>query len=89
MNSQSKGTLTLASADSADLPLIDSNSLSHPYDRRIAIEAVRFAVTLSQESALKDKIQRNLSAPTSLSDEDIWVGASEIDEGKYTSQEYH
>lgn len=41
MNSQSKGTVHIQSADPSQPPMIDSNLLSYLYDRRVMIEAVQ------------------------------------------------
>ena len=50
MNPQSRGTVTLESADPLAAPLIDPKFLTHPYDQRVMIEGVR-------------EIMRILSAP--------------------------
>jgi choline dehydrogenase-like flavoprotein len=41
MNPQSYGEVTLDSADPSDAPKADPKLLSHPYDRRVMIEAMR------------------------------------------------
>ncbi|QDS72994.1 hypothetical protein FKW77_008946 [Venturia effusa] len=72
MTPQSRGSVTLRSADPADPPVSDPKLLSHPYDRRNMIEAVRKAYNfiISPEMA-KDSV-KPLVAPLSDSDEDIW-----------------
>ncbi|EPE36530.1 FAD/NAD(P)-binding protein [Glarea lozoyensis ATCC 20868] len=50
MNPQSRGTVTLESADPLAAPLIDPKFLTHPYDQRVMIEGIR-------------EVMRILSAP--------------------------
>lgn len=71
LNLQSTGSTTLQSAD-ASVPLVfDPNYFSHPYDRRLAIEAYRDATkVLSIEDFARDTIAP-VKAPSSNSEEDI------------------
>ncbi|KAH8899851.1 alcohol oxidase [Thozetella sp. PMI_491] len=71
MNPQSRGTVTLASADARVAPLINPAFLSHPFDRRTLIEAVRDAMAMWEAPALKRRTIRAPSWPKSGSDEDI------------------
>jgi choline dehydrogenase-like flavoprotein len=50
MNPQSRGNITLESAEPLAAPLIDPRFLSHPYDQRVMIEGIR-------------EVMRILSAP--------------------------
>ncbi|KAH8646544.1 glucose-methanol-choline oxidoreductase-like protein [Tricladium varicosporioides] len=71
MNSQSVGTVTLSSSNPADAPLINVNYLAHPYDRRVAIEAVRSGLEFSKTSKMKEVIESHLIWPASENEEDI------------------
>ena len=73
MNPQSRGEVTLASADPADAPVMDPKLLSHPYDRRVIIEAVRSIMGFFEAPALKKTAVKIIGCPKSLSDEDILV----------------
>ena len=46
MNCQSLGRVSLRSNNPLDMPLIDPNLLSHPYDLQVATEAIRSTVHL-------------------------------------------
>jgi len=45
MNPLSTGSITLQSANPSDPPIVDPQMLSHPFDRRVAIESMREAMT--------------------------------------------
>lgn len=69
------GSLTLGSGNIDDPPVIDPKYLSHPFDRRVAIEAVRETLGLLQQpNIFKDQV-RLAVGPKSTSDEDILVRA--------------
>ncbi|RPA95618.1 alcohol oxidase [Choiromyces venosus 120613-1] len=51
-NNLSRGSISLKSADPAEQPLIDPRYFSHPYDVRIAVEAVKAAVKIFKTKAL-------------------------------------
>ena len=70
MHSESAGKISLRSADPNDMPLIDLNYLSHPYDQRVMIEAVRETVKFIQSSFPGDGLE---IGPISDSDDDILV----------------
>ncbi|KAI4598546.1 hypothetical protein KJ359_002957 [Pestalotiopsis sp. 9143b] len=57
-------------------PIIDPKFLTHPFDRRTAIESFREMLRYLQAPVFKDKIIRNLSWPRDDSDEAIWEAFS-------------
>ncbi|KAL8865234.1 MAG: hypothetical protein Q9174_006997, partial [Haloplaca sp. 1 TL-2023] len=71
MSLQSRGTVTLRSNNFADPPNIDPNFLKEPFDKRVAIEAVREAMAFLDSPALKRDHVRFAAEPKSLSDSDI------------------
>lgn len=76
MGFQGTGEVNLRSANPEDPPLIDPKFLSHPYDRRVSIEAVRAALEfLDMPYLAKDQI-RLATGPEGRSDEEIFVGLS-------------
>lgn len=74
MNPQSRGTVSLKSADPREAPIIDPKFLTHPFDRRVAIEGMREMLRFFQAPAWKQKTVRNVSWPQDDSDSAIWVG---------------
>ncbi|ETS87181.1 hypothetical protein PFICI_01009 [Pestalotiopsis fici W106-1] len=72
MNPQSRGTVTLKSADPKEAPIIDPKFLTHPFDRRAAIESFRDMLKYLQAPVWKEKTVRNLAWPHDDSDEAIW-----------------
>jgi choline dehydrogenase-like flavoprotein len=68
MNPLSFGTLTLRSSNPSDSPVIDPKMFSHPFDRRVAIETFKEAMTFLETLGSK-----YVSAPDDKSDEAIWV----------------
>ncbi|KAJ3941004.1 uncharacterized protein N0V96_008880 [Colletotrichum fioriniae] len=73
MNSVSRGTIKLASADPKDAPLIDPKYLSNPFDLVNLREALREGMNLLKTSTMKDHFVRPIFAPKSDSDKDIDV----------------
>ena len=71
LNTESRGSVTLQSTDPKEPALYDPNFFSHPYDRRVAIEAVREVMKVSRHPAFQRDTVRVLHAPKSDSDEDI------------------
>jgi choline dehydrogenase-like flavoprotein len=70
-NLQSRGTFNLQSADPAVPLAFDVGYLEHPYDRRVAIEAMRETVLVTRtEAFLKDNVAC-LNEPESTSDADL------------------
>lgn len=76
MNPQSYGEVTLASSNPADLPLVDPKLLSHPYDRRAAIEALRAMMDLLEAPVFAKNTIKMIGCPKSRSDEDCLVSCS-------------
>lgn len=73
MNPQSHGEVTLTSTNPADPPAIDPRLLSHPFDRRVAIEGYRQMVKLLESPVFAKNTVRMVGCAKSDSDEDIWV----------------
>ncbi|KAF8858139.1 alcohol oxidase [Acephala macrosclerotiorum] len=72
MNPQSTGEVTLNSANPSDAPRVDPRLLSHPFDRRVMIEAMRQMMDYLEAPALKKSTIKMIGCPKSRSDEDIW-----------------
>ena len=70
-NSQSRGTITLASASPDAPPLIDPQFFSHPFDRVCAVAATKRALAYTRHPLLADNIDRAIDVPASDSEEDI------------------
>lgn len=71
MNPQSRGTVALASKDPADKPIVDPAHLSHPYDRRVMIDAIRNTLHFIATPILAKYLVSYAYKPNSDSDEDI------------------
>ena len=72
-NPQSTGSLSLQSANPHDTLLIDPQFLSHPFDRRAAIEAIRHTMELIALPLVSKDTIKLVGGPKSSSDEDILV----------------
>jgi choline dehydrogenase-like flavoprotein len=73
MNAQSVGSVRLASSDPAVPALIDLNYLSHPYDKRVAIEALRCLTEFSEAPAFEKVTARRIEGPSKdADDETLW-----------------
>lgn len=73
MGGQAAGEVKLRSGNPKDPPLVDPKFLNHPFDRRVAIEAVREAFEfLDLPGLAKDQV-RLAMGPIGRSDEDILV----------------
>ena len=73
MNPQSRGEVTLRSADPKDAPLINLKLLDHPYDRKAMVDLIRETVNFQKESAVGKYFKRYILGPKSVSDENILV----------------
>jgi choline dehydrogenase-like flavoprotein len=73
MNPQSRGAVTLRSSNSDDPPLIDFAYLSHPYDKRIIVTAVRQLLQYINQSPLAEELKEITFGPKSEDEEDILV----------------
>jgi len=74
MNQQSRGSVTMQSADPKVPLLYDPNFLAHPFDRRVAIEATREVLTVMEGPAMKKDLlgpSAITGTPKSSSEEDI------------------
>lgn len=74
LNEQSRGSVTLQSSDPKVPLLFDPNYLSHPYDRRVAVEAMREVLRVVASPAFaKGTVGPSaiIGAPASDSEEDI------------------
>jgi choline dehydrogenase-like flavoprotein len=74
LNQQSRGSVTLQSADPAVPLLFDPNFLSHPYDRRVAVEAMREILKVAASPAFAARVvgpSAISGVPKSDSEEDI------------------
>ncbi|KAK9783377.1 hypothetical protein SCARD494_13196 [Seiridium cardinale] len=72
MNPQSRGTVTLKSRNPKDAPVIDPKFLTHPFDRRSAVESFRELLRFFQAPVWKKKTVANLGWPRDDTDEAIW-----------------
>lgn len=73
MTPQSYGEVTLKSSNPMDAPKIDPKLLSHPFDRRVAIEGMRTLLNLLEAPSLAKNTVKMIGAPKGRSDEAIWV----------------
>ncbi|KIX99407.1 uncharacterized protein Z520_04983 [Fonsecaea multimorphosa CBS 102226] len=71
MNSQCRGSVTLQSSDPSVPLAFDPKLFSHPYDRRVAVEAYREVARVVRSSAYARDTVRPLRAPKSESEEDV------------------
>jgi choline dehydrogenase-like flavoprotein len=72
MNPQSTGSITLSSANPSDPPKIDVGYVTHPYDRRVAIESLRTAIEYSKMPTFASITEKRIEGPVSDSDEDMF-----------------
>ncbi len=71
LNGQSRGSVTLQSADPKVPLLFDPNYFSHPYDRRVAVELTRELLKMIDHPAFQKDTIGVMLAPKSESEEDI------------------
>ena len=71
--SRGDGEVVLQSSDPRDPPLIDPKFLSHPFDRRTAIEAVRKTLEFIDTPSLATDQNRLIAGPEKLDDQSILV----------------
>ncbi|KAI4179969.1 MAG: hypothetical protein L6R41_007539, partial [Letrouitia leprolyta] len=65
------GSITLSSSDPKDLPIINPGFLSHPIDKRIAIESVRETLEFLNKPLMAEGSLRLAAGPEGSSDEEI------------------
>jgi choline dehydrogenase-like flavoprotein len=75
---QSRGAVTLFSANPSDPPLCDPNYFSHPFDRKSIIDATRLSYAFLTCPTLAEHTIAPLQVPKSMSDEDIWAFVQEF-----------
>ncbi|RVX65791.1 hypothetical protein B0A52_10322 [Exophiala mesophila] len=71
MNPQSRGTVTLASSDPKDDPIISPNYFSHPYDQKTMVDGLRESLRFLEQGDLSKYIVGPVLVPKSSSYEDI------------------
>lgn len=71
LNAQSTGSVTLQSADPSIPLLFDPDFLSHPFDRRVAIEATRACLNIASHPSFAHDTICQRTGPLSSSEEDI------------------
>ena len=71
MNPQSRGSVRLASHDPGEIPLIDVNFFSHPYDRQTLVNGVREAMMFARSKDLAPHVVGRVLGPESESEEDV------------------
>ena len=70
---RSRGSVRLQSANPADMPLIDPNYLSDPYDREMSIRGLKLVQNILAQDALKPYIlAERLPGPDVQTDEDYF-----------------
>lgn len=71
LNMQSTGTVSLQSSDPSVPLLFDPNFFSHPYDRRVAVEATRDVLKVVRSPGFQKDTLGVVDGPKSDSEEDI------------------
>lgn len=72
LSCQSKGTVTLRSANSDEPPVIDPQYLKSPFDRKILIDAMRKSYQLLTHPIVAQGTLAPFNVPSGQSDEEIW-----------------
>ena len=70
-NSQARGEATLQSSDPSVPLKFDPKILSHPFDRRVAIEVMRSLLKIAEHPSFAKDTVASIAVPKSASDEDI------------------
>lgn len=83
-NPQSHGTVTLASSNPLDHPVIDPNFLSHPFDRRVMIDGIRQTLRLLQAPVYAAQTVDVVGPDFDASDAVVWAHAK-----KYFGSSWH
>jgi len=71
MNSQSTGTISIATSNPQNALVIDPNLLGHEFDRRVLAEGVKAGMEIFKNSALSPRIKQILRAPESSMEQDV------------------
>ena len=67
------GEIKLSSSNPSDLPLINPKYLSHPFDKRLAIESVRETMEFLKRPLMAENSLRFAAGPDGMTDEEILV----------------
>lgn len=78
MNGQSRGSVSLSSADPTGPAINDVNYLSHPYDRRVMIEGLRAVTKFSEVPSIAAITERRLEGPPGDSDDETFFEHAKI-----------
>ena len=70
MNALSTGSVKFASSNPSDGLIIDSNYISHPYDRRVVIEALRMIREYSKVPSIANVTENLIEGPASYEGDD-------------------
>jgi choline dehydrogenase-like flavoprotein len=80
LRTESEGSLTLRSANPADPPIVKTNFLDSPYDRRVMLSTARFMRRFLAQSPLNELIESETHPGNSVqSDEDLLDACREDD----------
>jgi len=71
-NAQSSGTVTLASTNPLEHPVIDPKFLSHPFDRKVMIDGLRQTLRLLKAPVYARNTIKVLGPDPDATDEVIW-----------------
>lgn len=77
-NPQSYGTVTLASSNPVDHPIIDPRFLSHPFDREVMIDGIRQALRLLRAPVYAADTVDVVGPDPDASDEVVWEHAKKF-----------
>lgn len=77
-NPQSYGTVTLASSNPLDHPIIDPRFLSHPFDREVMIDGIRQALRLLRAPVYAADTVDVVGPDPDASDEVVWEHAKKF-----------
>jgi choline dehydrogenase-like flavoprotein len=72
MNPQSRGTLSLKSADPRESALFDPKFMTHPYDRKVLTTAAKRILEYMSTRCIAETIEQPVSMPVSDSEDDIF-----------------
>lgn len=77
-NPQSHGTVTLASSNPLEHPIIDPKFLSHPFDRKVMIDGIRQTLCLLRAPVFANMTVDTIGPASDASDEIIWQHAKKF-----------
>jgi choline dehydrogenase-like flavoprotein len=79
MNPQSRGQVSLSSANPTDSVLIDPGYMTHVFDEKAMLDAIKETMNFFQNSAVGEYFRNYILAPKSVSDEHIIVCYNHLD----------